>query len=338
MFVGIVPVRISFAGGGTDMPEYYEKFGGNVVSTNINQFTYLMIKLRRDRSFQVFSSDFKIHQSTTNFKQLKPKTGTEIAVSVVKHLGYENGADFLMCSDVPPGSGLGASSSLTVNFVNTILTLQHKKWSQKKIAETAFHVERNLLHQPIGKQDDYISAFGGFNYIKFRKNNVKVVPIKLTKSTLFELESNLLLFFLGTTRNSAVILSKQLQFTASMKKSTITALHYALQLGEELYDSLRQSDLQNFGKILHQGWLAKQKFVKGVTNKKIDKIYEASLKAGCVGGKLTGAGAGGHLLLYCEKSKQRRVIDKMKKIGLSQIKFRFNQGGAKVLNLYDFVK
>ena len=338
MYTGICPVRISFAGGGTDMPEYYEKYGGNGVSTNINQFTYLMIKLRRDKLFQAFSSDFKIHQSTTSYKQLKPKTGTEIAVSVVKHLGYESGADFLMCSDVAPGSGLGASSSLTVNFVNTILTLQHKKWSKEKIAETSFHIERNLLHQPIGKQDDYASAFGGFNYIKFCKDDVKVVPIKLTKSTSFELESNLLLFFLGTTRNSAVILSKQRQFTASMKKSMITSLHNVRQLGEELYDSLRQSNLQNFGKILHQGWLAKQKFVKGVTNEKIDKIYQACLKAGCVGGKLTGAGGGGHILFYCEKSKQQRVVDAMKRFGLNQIKFSFYQGGPKVLNLYDFIK
>jgi len=131
MHVGITPVRISLAGGGTDMPEYYEKYGGNVVSSTISLFTYLMIKSRKDNSFQAFSTDFEIHQSKTSYKKLKAKTGTEIAVSVIKYLSFKKGADFVIESDVQPGSGLGASSSLTVNFVNTISHLQKKKIFKK---------------------------------------------------------------------------------------------------------------------------------------------------------------------------------------------------------------
>ena len=169
MHVGMVPLRISFSGGGTDMPEYFENFGGNVISTNINLFTYVIINPRHDDSFQAFSSDFEMHQTKTSYDELEPKDGTEIAVSVVKLLKYKIGGDFLICSDVRPGSGLGASSTLAVNFVNTISYLKGLNWSKEKIAETAFHIERDILKHPIGKQDDYIATFGGFNYIKFQK-------------------------------------------------------------------------------------------------------------------------------------------------------------------------
>ena len=182
MYLGISPVRISLAGGGTDMPEYFEKYGGNVVSSTISLFTYLMIKLRKDNSFQAFSTDFEIHQSKTSYKKLKAKIGTEIAVSVIKYLNFKKGADFVVQSDVQPGSGLGASSSLTVNFVNTISQLQKNKFSKKQIAEKSFFIERNLLFHPIGKQDDYITSYGGLNFIKFSQNNVSVTPIHLKKS------------------------------------------------------------------------------------------------------------------------------------------------------------
>ena len=243
MIIGTSPMRISFAGGGTDMPEYYEKYGGNVVSSAISLFTYLMIKSRKDNSFQAFSTDFEIHHSKTNYKKLKAKVGTEIAVSVIQHLNFKNGADFVLVSDVQPGSGLGGSSSLAVNCVKTISTLQKKKLSNSEIAETAFHIERNILNHPIGKQDDYIASHGGLNYIQFSKNNTTVTPINLKKSKSEELQNNLLLFFLGTTRKSSVVLSKQLQKTKNMEPSTINSLHKVNELGKDLFKTLKKSDL-----------------------------------------------------------------------------------------------
>ena len=338
MFVGMAPVRISFSGGGTDMPEYYEKYGGAVISANINLFTYLVINPRRDNSFQVFSSDFELHQRKSSYSKLEVKTGTELAISAVKHLKYKTGGDFLICSDVPPGSGLGASSTLAVNSIKTITTLKGENWKSEKIAETAFHIERNILKHPIGKQDDYISAFGGFNYITFNKDKVKVTPIKLKKSLMGEIEQNLLLFFMGVTRNSAIVLSKQLENIKDNNQDTIKSLHYVKQLADELYDSINNSDIRNVGEVLHKGWMAKKKFAKGVSNEYIDKIYESALKAGAIGGKLTGAGGGGHMLLYCESSKKERVIRKMQSLKLRHVPFNFHSGGIKVLNLYDYSK
>jgi D-glycero-alpha-D-manno-heptose-7-phosphate kinase len=337
MHVGITPVRISLAGGGTDMPEYYEKYGGNVVSSTISLFTYLMIKSRKDNSFQAFSTDFEIHQSKTSYKKLKAKAGMEIAVSVIKHLNFKKGADFVIESDVQPGSGLGASSSLTVNFMNTISKLQNKNFSKKQIAEKAFFVERNMLLHPIGKQDDYIASHGGLNFIKFTKNNTTVTPIKLNKSTSDELQNNLLLFFIGTTRKSSTVLSKQLKKTKNLETKTLDSLHKVNQLGKDLYNHLKKSDLDKVGTILHEGWMEKRNFTKEVSNSKIDKIYSNGIKKGAIGGKLTGAGAGGHMLFYCENKKQKSVINEMERLGLTYVDFKLYDDGPKVLNLYDFI-
>lgn len=337
MYIGISPVRISLAGGGTDMPEYYEKYGGNVVSSTISLFTYLMIKPRNDNSFQAFSTDFEIHHSKTSYKKLKAKAGTEIAVSVIKHLNFKNGADFVIGSDVQPGSGLGASSSLTVNFMSTICKLQKKNFSKKQIAEKAFFVERNILLHPIGKQDDYIASYGGLNYIKFSKNNTTVTPIKLKKSKSEELQNNLLLFFIGTTRKSSTVLSKQLKKTKNLEPTTLNSLHKVNDLGKDLFKSLKKSDLTKVGEILDAGWREKKNFTKEVSNPEIDKIYKNAIKCGAIGGKLTGAGAGGHMLFYCESKNQESVKNEMKRLGLKHVDFKFYKNGPKILNLYDFI-
>lgn len=338
MFVGMVPVRISFAGGGTDMPEYYEQYGGAVVTTNINRFTYLVVNPTLDKSFQAFSSDFGSHHQKSSYDKLEVINGTEIAVSVVRHLKYKIGGDFLICSDVPPGSGLGASSTLAVNCIKTISTLKGQHWSKERIAETAFYIERHVLKHPIGKQDDYIASFGGFNYVKFSKDKVRVIPIKLGKPTMEELEQNLMLFFMGVTRNSSIVLTKQLEYIKKNKEDTINSLHYVRDLVEELYASIKKSDIRSVGEVLHKGWQAKKKFAQGVSNEHIDKIYELAIKAGAIGGKLTGAGGGGHMLFYCEKSKRKNVLEKMNKVGLRYVPFNFHSAGPKVLNLYDYNK
>ena len=338
MFLGMCPVRISFSGGGTDMPEYYNEFGGNVVTTAIDHFTYVILNLRNDDLIQTFSSDFQMHNPSTSFEKLESKPGTEITIAALKHLNFKTGANVMVCSDVPSGSGLGGSSSLTVNFVKTLSTLNKLKWSNEKVAETSFDIERNVLQHPIGKQDDYIASFGGFNFIQFTKERIHVEPIKINKSTFDELQENLVLFFVGNIRKNTIILSSQLQNLKEKRKETIESLHYVKGLSEEMNSALKQSNITHFGELLHKGWLAKKKFAKGVSNEDIDKIYDVALENGALGGKLTGAGGGGHMLFYCEKLKQDRLIEKMKDIGLKHVKFNFNTDGSKVLNLYDYSK
>ena len=335
MFVGISPLRLSFAGGGTDMPEYYEKFNGCVVSSSISLFTNLVFNPRVDDSFQAFSPDFESHQKITDFNNLQLMPGTEIAVSVVKYLNYRSGGDYFICSDVKPGSGLGGSSSLSVNCVNTIQYLKGEKWDSKKIAETSFYIERNILNHEIGKQDNYITSFGGFNLIKFNKNSTEVIPILMSKSTLDELEHNLILFFLGTTRKSSDVLSHQLKSIKENDPTIINSLHQVQDFAIELYESLKNNDIASFANVMHKGWIAKKKFSSQVSNDRIDKIYDYGIKNGALGGKITGAGGGGHILFYCEKSKQTKLKNKMQSLGLIHIPFKFYADGPKVLNLHD---
>lgn len=337
MQIGISPGRISFAGGGTDLPEYYEKFEGSVVTTAITQFTYSIINSRHDDTFQAFSPDFQKHYHTTDFTKIEHEDGTEIASSVIQKLNYRNGINVILSSDIPAGSGLGASSSLAVNLVNIISKLKGLNWNSEKIAETAFDIGRNILHWPIGKQDEYISAFGGFNFIKFSSDKVDVIPINMNKSSLNELENNLVLFFIGNLRNSSIILSNQIKRIQKNDPNTMNSLHNVKELSQEMYDSIKFSNLTNFAELLNKGWEYKKKFAPGITTDFIDNVYSKALSNGAIGGKLTGAGGGGHMIFYCEKSKQKNLIKQMELLGLVHKKFKFYNKKPQILNLYDYI-
>ena len=336
MLIGISPVRISFAGGGTDLPEYYEKFGGNVVTSSISKFTYVIIQNRNDDSFQAFSPDFGSHHKPSKFDKIEHITGTEIATSAIKYFKYDKGVNMIIFSDVPGGSGLGASSSLMVNAVKMLSTLTKKNFTNEKIAETAFHISRNFLNWPVGKQDEYVSSFGGFNFIEFNKEKTKVTPIKMKKKSITELQNNLLLFFIGHTRDSSKILTNQINRIKKMNPTTIDSLHNVQNLAKDMKKSLQKSDLTQFGELLHNGWNMKKKFTKNVTTDYIDKLYDIGIKNGALGGKLTGAGGGGHMLFYCESPKQKKLIKEMSKLEIKKIDFKFHSDGAKILNLNNY--
>tara|TARA_Y100001949_G_scaffold112047_1_gene94858 strand:+ start:105 stop:1124 length:1020 start_codon:yes stop_codon:yes gene_type:complete len=337
MLLGASPLRLSFAGGGTDLKEYYEKFEGSVVSTAINHFTYVIVTPRQDNSYQFFSSDFQAYLKPTTYNDLKPERGSELAVTVIKSLGYRDGANLMLNSEVAPGSGLGASSSLAVNLLKTFSILKKEKISTGDIAEHAYDIGRNKLNWTIGKQDEYIAAFGGFNFIKFTKDKVTVNKILINRNSLLELQKNLLVFYIGVGKNRAKILQDQIKQIKENNKETLNALHTVKELSEEMYSSLSQSDITKFGELLDIGWNSKRKFVKGVTNEWVDKLYNLGMECGALGGKLTGAGGGGHILFYCEPSKQKNLIEKMKGQGLKQLKSKFYESGCKVLDLYDFI-
>jgi len=336
MLLGIAPLRLSFAGGGTDLKEYYENFEGSVVSTAINRFTYVIVTRRSDNSFQLFSSDFQAHFKSTQFNELKPERGSELAVTVIKTLDYQDGANLMLNSEVEPGSGLGASSSLAVNLIKTISTLKHEKMSNEEIAETAYDVGRNKLNWFIGKQDEYISAFGGFNFIKFKKDKITVNKISINRNSLLELQKNLVVFYIGPGKDRAAILENQIKQVKENNQETLDALRFAKELSEKMYSSLSQSDITKFAELLNSGWKSKKIFAKGATNEYIDQLYNLGIESGALGGKLTGAGGGGHLLFYCEPSKQKNLVEKIQSKGLKQVECDLYEHGCQVLDLYDF--
>ncbi|KAF6245792.1 D-glycero-D-manno-heptose 7-phosphate kinase [Nitrosopumilus sp. b2] len=335
MLLGISPVRISLAGGGTDMPEYYEKHGGIVITSAINHFTYVIVNQRKDDKLQIFSPDFETHSIPQKISKLRPKKGTELPVSIIKFLNYKKGMNLILSSDVPPRSGLGSSSSLAVNLVNVISFLKGSKISKYEVADLSHHIARNILKWPLGKQDEYIASFGGFKKIEFKKDKIMISPILTSQKTMKQLEKNLLLFFVGS-RTTSSILTSHINKIKKNDQKTMDSLCDVTDLAHDVFDSIKKSNLTGFGELLHKGWESKKKFSNNVSNPKIDKIYQNALNSGAIGGKLTGAGGGGHLLLYCEKSKQPKVIKKMESFKLKQVKFSFFNDGAKILNLYDY--
>lgn len=325
------PVRISFGGGGTDLASYYEKYGGLVVSAAINKYFYTILELRDDDRIQLISSDLQLNQTVKDFYDLKFGEGFDIPTAVIKHFNIQRGMNLFLASEVPPGTGLGSSGALAVNTVNILNHLERKEMSKQEIAETAYSIGFNDLKLPIGKQDEYASAFGGVNFIRFEKDNVKVESLKLSNETRKRMEEDILLFFTGRTRRSSKILATQDKLCKENESNIIESLHNLKKLGLETKSEVEKGNLKRFGELLHQSWINKKKLAEGITNEQIDKAYSLALKNGATGGKLTGAGGGGYLMLYCELGKQKNVRKALQDMGFKELNFKFDMKGTTIL-------
>ena len=332
MFIGRSPLRISFAGGGTDLEEYHNKFDGYSISSTINKYTYVIAKLRNDDKLQGFSPDFASHLPP---KKHHPKSvqGHEIVLVGLKEMNFKKGVDMYLATDVEPNSGLGASSSLTANFVKLISHIQKKKMSKNKIAMKAYFIGHNILKWGIGKQDEFAAVFGGFNLLKFTKNKVHVYPITIRKSTYKELQEKSLLFHLGNRKHSEGILKSQITDIKKSNKKTITSLHKAKELALDMRDALKMNDLTRFSQILKEGWEVKKNYTAGISNPRIEAITKKVFSSGATALKVTGAGGGGHLYVFAELAKHSRIIKELTKIGVQRVNFQYENTGATVFTL-----
>ncbi len=335
MLIGKTPLRLSFAGGGTDLAEYYEKYEGKTITFTMDKFTYVVIKFRNDGKFQGFSPDFASHHPPKGYKKLENIQGHEIAISAVKELGLKRGIDIFFCSDVAPGSGLGASSALATNLVNVIQNIKNDKLSKKEIANKAYEIAHDVLKWSLGKQDEFSSVYGGLNCFTFTKDNVKRESLNLKKSTYKELQSNSLLFNLRTKRPTDLVLKSQINNIKKSKSLTMNSLHKTKELAEELRDALKNDNLTEFGEIINKGWQVKRKISEGITNKTIDKLISHTLSLGAEGAKITGAGGGGHLYVYAEPSKHDKIIKQLQKLDAIKVKFNFQYTGATIIDTND---
>ena len=332
MFIGRAPLRISFGGGGTDLEEYHNKFDGYAISSTINKYTYVIAKLRNDDKLQGFSPDFASHLPP---RKHHPKSvqGHEIVLVGLKEMNFKKGVDMYLATDVEPNSGLGASSSLTANFVNVIAYIQKKKWSQNKIAMKAYFIGHDTLKWGIGKQDEFAAVFGGFNLLKFTKKKVYVYPISVRKSTQKELQEKSLLFHIGNRKHSESILKSQIGNIKKSNEKTITALHKAKELALDMKDALKTNDLTKFSQILKEGWEVKKNFTAGISNPRIEAVNKKAFSSGATALKVTGAGGGGHLYVLAEPSKHSKIIKELTKIGVQKVNFQYENRGATVFNL-----
>jgi len=324
------PVRISFGGGGTDLPAYFEQYGGAVLSTAINKYFYTILRTRNDGRIQVISSDLRVFETWHDITKMNIQgSELDIPLAVLKEIGCNISVDLFLASEIPPGTGLGSSASVCVNILKTLSTYIQKPISKYELAERAFHIARDVLGKRVGKQDEYAAAFGGLNYISIdRDGSVQVEPLDLDSIVLREFEANLMLFFTGSAHHSWSILEEQETSTRAHTSATVDALHEVKDLAVQMRRLLKEGDLRRFGEILDASWQAKRRISTKISNARIDQLYECARNAGAIGGKITGAGGGGFLLLYCEPVNQPTVRAALLREGIRDMAFSFDMQGA----------
>lgn len=331
MIIVRTPVRISLGGGGTDLPSYYSKFGGEWISAAIDKYIYIVLHKR-------FDNTLKISYSQTDEVDSPDKVRHPIVKEALKLLGICGGIEIASFADVPANSGLGSSGSFTVALLTALHSFLQKNQgkdmpSRKEIAEQACHIAMNLLHEPSGKQDEYIATFGGItHFLASKEGNIEVNPLfqkTVTPAVTEELEHNLLMFYTGIRRDSRDVLQIQADATKNNEQEVIENLHRVKQIGREIKTSLENGNLQRFGELLDIHWQEKIKR-GGTSNLQINTWYQKAKEAGAVGGKLMGAGGGGFFLFYCKDNKDalRRA---MAHEGLKEESFRFDMEGTKIM-------
>ncbi|MBS6729231.1 MAG: GHMP kinase [Lachnospiraceae bacterium oral taxon 082] len=324
MIITKTPFRVSFCGGGSDMANFYEKYGGCVLSTSINKYCYISIHpyFNENQTLLKYSENELVDSPD----QIKHRIFRQVLTDMGVH-----GVEISSTADIPGGTGLGSSSTFTVGLLNTLNCYNGKFVSKDKLAKLACEVEIEKLGNPIGKQDQYGAALGGLNFIKFNQDgSVSHEPILMEGKTYKELQKNLLMFYTGTTRSANTILAEQTKNITSEDKAK--NLLKMCGLAKDMKVALENNDISSFGRILDEGWQLKKELASGIANPAIDEAYEIAMKNGALGGKLLGAGGGGFLLFYCEEEKQ----DQLKKaIGLRELDFSFERDGTSVIYIGD---
>lgn len=334
MIITRTPFRISFAGGGSDLRNYYEKFGGSVLSVSINKYIYLSMHPYFDEN------SYLLKYSKTELAKSLDEIQHPIIKEVFKKYGIV-GVDFNSSADIPSGTGLASSSAFTVGLINLCNVFTDNYMDKEEIANQACKIEIEDLKEPIGKQDQYACACGGLNFIKFNKcGAVDVEKLYLPTDAYHVLEKNLLMFYTGKTRAAGSILAEQKKNTTS-DEAKINNLHKMVKLSEDLREELLKGNVNAMGEILHTGWMYKKELANGISNPDIDYYYDLAIKNGALGGKLLGAGGGGFLLFYVEEHYKNKVREALK--DLKEIDFNFDNKGTNIIhyskaNLYRSAK
>lgn len=320
------PLRISFAGGGTDIEPYLVDFGGCVLSTTINKYCYATLVPREDNSVIINSHDFNLTVKYQLDQEDQLNDDLKLVKAVIKRFDIKQGFEISIYSDAPVGSGLGSSSSLVVCLIGLFSKWLNLSMSLYDISRMAYEIERIDMGIKGGHQDQYASAFGGFNFIEFYKDKTIVNPLRIKKDYLNELQFNLLLCFTGKTRMGENIIKKQV----SNYKDNVNHLHELKDITQEMKNSLLTGNLHEFGNLFHNAWENKRALTNGISNPYIDELYEIGRNAGALGGKLLGAGGGGYLLFYCEN--KQNVGKALQQAGGQLVDFNFDFEGMTVWN------
>ena len=333
MIITRTPFRISLGGGGTDLPAYYSKYGGFIFSAGINK--YMFININRP----IVDDLVRVKYTKSEIVEHRDQLQHDIAREALKMMEMERAIEIISMADVPAGTGLGSSSCYAVGLLNALHAMKREYIPLQELSEEACDLEINRLGKPIGKQDQYIAAFGGLTILEIEKNgNVHVRKANVDDSTIDDLNRNLLIFYTGTSRSADKILSEQSQGAKNEKKNIIESMHYIKEIGYKILEAAESGNITEIGLLFDRHWKYKKKISTKMSNPHFDEIYKIAKQNGALGGKISGAGGGGFFLFYVEEN-HTKFREIMKKLRLREMKCRFDFEGTKVLlNLMDGVK
>jgi D-glycero-alpha-D-manno-heptose-7-phosphate kinase len=318
------PLRITLGGGGTDLPSYYREHGGFLIAAAIDKYVYVTV-------MRPFTPGIFLKYSQLEHVELAKDVVHPIIREAIQMLDFKTPQiEITTLADIPAGTGLGSSGSFTTGLLKALYAHRKRLIHPAELAELACHIEIDRLGEPIGKQDQYIAAYGGLSSFSFNSDNsVTAKPLSISMDTLFDLEDNLLLFFTGYSRSAGSILGDQKTRTERNDTQMLENLHFIKELGIRSKNALEAGNPAQFGELMHEHWEHKKRRSTGISNPKIDEWYELGMKNGAMGGKLVGAGGGGFLLFYARDRNQLRHA--MARAGLEEIRFRFDFEGTKVV-------
>ncbi|MBQ9245881.1 dehydrogenase [bacterium] len=327
------PLRIGLAGGGTDVSPYCDLYGGCVLNACITMYAYATIEPRNDSKIELISADRNEYQLLDSATELQLDDSMQLLKGVYNRVikdFVKKPLSFTLTTyvDAPPGSGLGSSSTLVVAILKAFQEWQNLPLSEYDLAQLAWDIERNDLKMLGGKQDQYATAFGGFNFIEFTGSNVLVNPLRIRQEYINELEFNIILYYTGISRLSSEIIQAQVDNTKNKNVFAVNAMHKLKEQSFEMKEALLKGELNRIGTILDESWKNKKNMSSIISNPIIDNIYESALKAGASGGKISGAGGGGFFMFYCPKNSRYNVIKKLSEFGGEFRRFRFTDLGA----------
>jgi len=332
LLIARAPVRISFAGGGTDLPAYYTRYGGQVLSVTLNRYVYTILS-PAPRAAHLISANYSLFHQYAPDRDALWDGNLSLPRAILEAFGSPPGIDVFIAAQVPPGTGLGSSGSLAVSMIAALAAWSGWALSRAEIAELACQIEIERLGMPVGKQDQYAAAFGGLNRIRFEAGRVTVERIPIAPEIRQALERRLRLFYTGQARPSSTILKTQQRATAEEDPQVLRRLHLLKAMVEEMEERLTMGDLDGFGRLLHEAWTLKRGLAPSISSDFIDRCYAAAREAGAIGGKITGAGGGGFLLLYCPEHAIEPVTQAMTGMGLKPMDVAFEEDGVQVFQV-----
>ncbi len=325
MIITRTPFRLTLGGGGTDLPSFYRDHGGFVLAVGIDKYMYLAVNT------PIVDDKIRVRYTSSELVDNVDQVEHTLAREALRFLDITNGVEIVSIADIPAGTGLGSSSCYIVGLLNGLHALMQRQATPWHLAEEACHIELEVLKKPIGKQDQYMAAFGGLTTLEISTDGiVRALPLSLSVDLVESLENNLLLFFTGETRNATGILAQQDQSTKRRDAAVVSSLREIKDIGVEIRDSIVGGNLRRFGELLDVHWQSKKRLSSGITSPQIDAWYELARAHGAIGGKISGAGGGGFLMLYCEDRKAD-LREAMRRAGLRELHFRLEFEGSKVV-------